>query len=95
MIFDSKISYLEERVHLVTLTMNELHGILTTYEMRIEKDNPVMKEATFKAYKNTKKINKENTKLDCSCRDDSEEYEEMENVTHPQRGINFLSFLKR
>jgi hypothetical protein len=34
MIFDPKISTLEERIDLATLSMDELHGILTTYEMR-------------------------------------------------------------
>jgi uncharacterized coiled-coil protein SlyX len=77
--FDPKISSLEERVDLATLTMDELHGILTAYEMRIEKDNSVMKEETFKASKKTKKKNKKNPKSDCSCSDDSEEDEEMEN----------------
>ena len=32
--FDSKVSSLEERKDLDKLSMNELHGILTTYEMR-------------------------------------------------------------
>jgi hypothetical protein len=32
--FDPKISSLEEREDLATLSMDELHGILTTYEMR-------------------------------------------------------------
>jgi uncharacterized coiled-coil protein SlyX len=87
--FDSKISALEERVDLDTLTMDELHGILTAYEMRIEKDNPVMKEATFKASKKTKKKNKQNPKSDCSCNDDSEEDEEMENfVRKLKRGTD-------
>jgi hypothetical protein len=49
--FDSKISALEERVDQDTMTMDELHGILTTYEMRKEKDNPITKEATFKESK--------------------------------------------
>jgi hypothetical protein len=31
--FDSNISALEERVDLAALTMDELHGTLTTYEM--------------------------------------------------------------
>jgi hypothetical protein len=35
--------------------MDELHGIFTSYEMRIEQENSVMKEATFKAYTKTKK----------------------------------------
>jgi hypothetical protein len=53
--FDPKISALEERTDLDTLSMDELHGILTAYEMRIEQENPVTKEATFKASKKTKK----------------------------------------
>ena len=32
--FDSKISAIEEAKDLDTLKMDELHGILTTYEMR-------------------------------------------------------------
>jgi hypothetical protein len=47
--FDSKIPSLEERVDLATMTMDALHGILTTYEIRTEQDNLVTKEATFKA----------------------------------------------
>jgi len=57
--YDPKISSLEERVDLATLSMDELHGILTTYEMRIEKDNPVKKEETFKASNKTKKKKKQ------------------------------------
>jgi hypothetical protein len=36
------------------LTMDELHIILTAYEMRIEHDKPTNKEATFKASNKTK-----------------------------------------
>jgi hypothetical protein len=32
--FDPNISYLEEIIDIDTLSMDELHGILTTYEMR-------------------------------------------------------------
>jgi hypothetical protein len=35
--------------------MDELHGIFTTYEMRTEKKNRDVKEATFKASKRSKK----------------------------------------
>jgi hypothetical protein len=55
--FDPKISSIEEIKDLDNLKMDELHGILTAYEMRIEKDkkeNPSRKEATFKASKKTK-----------------------------------------
>jgi hypothetical protein len=34
--FDHNISSLEEREYLATLSIVELHGILTSYEMRIE-----------------------------------------------------------
>jgi hypothetical protein len=87
--FDSKISSLEERVDLATMTMDELHGILTAYEMRTEQDNPVTKEATFKASKKTKKKDKQNPKSDCSCNDDSEEDEEVANfVRRMKRGTD-------
>jgi hypothetical protein len=84
--FDPKISSLEEREDLATLSMDELHGILTAYEMRTEQDNPSRKEATFKASKKTKKKNKKNSKSNCSCSDDSDEDEEM---------ANFVRKLKR
>jgi hypothetical protein len=68
--FESNISALEERVDLARLTMDGLHGILTTYEMRIEQDNLVLKEETFKASKKTKKKKKQKSKSDCSYSDD-------------------------
>jgi hypothetical protein len=34
--FDPKISTLEERENINSISMDELHGILTTYEMRTE-----------------------------------------------------------
>ena len=37
--FDSKISAIEERSDMGTMTVNELHGILTAYEMRIEQED--------------------------------------------------------
>ena len=55
--FDSKVSALEERQDLDKLSMDELHGILTTYEMRIEQENPSKKEVAFKVSKKTKKNN--------------------------------------
>jgi hypothetical protein len=57
--FHPKISVIEEIKNLDNLTMDELHRILTAYEMRIQKDkkeNPSKNEGTFKASqkKNTK-----------------------------------------
>ena len=71
--FDTKISSIEERVELAMMTMDELHGILTMYDMRIDQDNPVTKEATFKESKKTKNKDKQNPKSVYSCNDDSEE----------------------
>jgi hypothetical protein len=69
--------------------MDELHGILITYEMRIDQDNPVMKEEALNAYKKIKKKNKQESKLDCSCNDDLVEDEEVENfVRKMKRGTS-------
>jgi hypothetical protein len=59
--------------------MNELHGILTSYKMRKDQDNPIMREETFKASKKIKKKDKQKEKSYCSCSDDSEEHEEVAN----------------
>jgi hypothetical protein len=91
--FDSKISTLEERVDLYTITMDKLHGLLTAYEMRIEQDNLVTKEAAFKASNKTNKSNKQQSKSirkqdpksDSSSNDDLEDDEEI---------VNFIRRLK-
>ncbi len=57
--FDSNISALEERTDLSTIDMDELHGILTAYEMRISSENTSRKEAAFKAAKKDKKKKEE------------------------------------
>ena len=61
------------------ISMDELHGIFTAYEMRTEQENLVTKEVAFKASKKKKKKRKKHTKSECSWSDDLEEYEEMEN----------------
>ena len=58
--FNPKISTLEERSDLNSISMDELHGIFIAYEMRTEQENPNLKEATFKASKRSKQ-NKKNT----------------------------------
>jgi hypothetical protein len=65
LIFDAKVSSIEEMKDLDSLTMDELHGILMTYEMRTEKENPSKKEASFKASKKTKNIEHESSDI-CS-----------------------------
>jgi hypothetical protein len=60
--FNPKISALEERSDLNSISMDELHGIFTAYEMRTEQENPDVKEAAFKASKDQskRKRNKKN-----------------------------------
>ena len=41
-----------------SISMDEQHGFFTAYEMRIEQENPDVKEATFKASKRSKKKKK-------------------------------------
>jgi hypothetical protein len=55
MIFDLNISSLEEISDLNSISMDELHGIFTAYEMRTEQENLDIKEAAFKESKNSKK----------------------------------------
>ena len=57
--FNPKISTLEEKSNLNSISMNKLHGIFTAYEMRTEHENPYVKEATFKESKISKKKKKE------------------------------------
>ena len=51
----SKVYSLKERDDIKLMTIDELHGIFTTYEMRIGQYGPSKKEATFKASKERKK----------------------------------------
>jgi hypothetical protein len=44
MIFNPKISSLEERLDLNSIIMDEMHGIFTAYEMRTEQENLDVKE---------------------------------------------------
>jgi hypothetical protein len=62
MIFDSKISALEERDDLESISMDELHGIFIVYEMRTEQENPYIKEVAFNASKSSKKKGKKKEK---------------------------------
>jgi hypothetical protein len=39
MIFDHNISAIEERTYMDLISMDEIHGIFTTYEMRTEQEN--------------------------------------------------------
>ena len=42
--YDPKVSTLEERDDIKKVTMNELHGVLTAYEMRIGQNGSSRKD---------------------------------------------------
>jgi hypothetical protein len=67
--FDPKISALEERTYLDSISMDEIHGIFIAYEMIDEHENPVTKEASFKETKKTKKKGKQQENLDSNNND--------------------------
>jgi hypothetical protein len=50
--FNPKVSAIEELYDLKTLQFDQLLGTLTAYEMRIVKDKPTSREASFKEDKN-------------------------------------------
>jgi hypothetical protein len=56
--FNPKISTLEERSDLDSISMDELHGIFTTYEMRTEQENPDVKEASLQGIQKIKEKEK-------------------------------------
>jgi hypothetical protein len=89
MIFDPKIPSLEEREDLNSISMDELHGIFTAYEMRIEQENPNIKESTFKASKRSKKKGNKREKEHISSNDILEDDEEAINfVRRLNKGTN-------
>jgi hypothetical protein len=83
--FNSKISSLEERSDLNSISMDELHGIFTTYEMRTQQENPDVKEATFKASKRSKQKKME-----------QEEYSSNSDILEDDEEVaNFVKILKK
>jgi hypothetical protein len=88
MIFNPEISAVEERLDLKSISMDELHGIFTAYEMRIEQENPDVKEAAFKASKRSKQNKKEQEEYS-SSNGVSEDDEEVANfVKRLNKGTN-------
>jgi hypothetical protein len=76
--FDPKISALEEISDLNSISMDELHGIFTAYEMRTEQENPDIKEAAFKESKKSKKKGRQKEEHNSNS-DVSEDDEEVAN----------------
>jgi hypothetical protein len=86
--FNPKISALEERSDMNSISMDKLHGVFTTYEMRTEQENPDVKEAIFKASKRSKKNKKEQEEYSSSS-DASEDNEEVVNfIKRLNKGTN-------
>ena len=56
--FNPKISALEERTNLDTMTVDQLHGTLLAYEMTIEDEDTSRKEAAFKVSSKQAGMNK-------------------------------------
>jgi hypothetical protein len=53
-LYNPKVSTLEDRENLDKLTMDELYGIITTYELRLGHENLPQGKAAFKVLKETK-----------------------------------------
>jgi hypothetical protein len=85
--FNPKISTLEERSYLNSISMDELHGIFTVYEMRTEQENLDVKEAAFKASKRSKQKKKEQEEYSNNS-DISEDDEEVSNFVKRLIGTN-------
>jgi hypothetical protein len=89
MTFDPKISALEERADLNSVSMDKLHEIFTAYEMRTEQENLDIKEAVFKASKRSKQKGKQKEKEHSSSSDVSEDDKEAVNfVRRFNKGTN-------
>ena len=61
--FDPKLLALEERVDLNSISMDELHGIFTAYEMRTEQENPDVKEEILQSIQKIKEKGKATRKI--------------------------------
>jgi hypothetical protein len=86
--FDPKISELEERSDLNSISMDKLHGIFKAYEMRTQQENLDIKETTFKASKKSKQKGRKKEEHRNNS-DVSEDDEEVANfVKRLNKGIN-------
>ena len=56
MVYNPKVSTLEDREDINKLTLDELYGILVAYELRIGRENHSKEETTFKILRKTSKI---------------------------------------
>ena len=80
----NKISALEERTDLDTMTVDQLHGTLVAYEMRIEDEYTSRKEAAFKV--SSKQDGKNKSMKDKPTSDESDDEEIANFVRKLKRG---------
>jgi hypothetical protein len=82
-LYNPKVSALEDRDNLDKLTMDELYGILTTYELILGHENHSQGEAAFKVLK---KKNNQKQKLQ-SSHDEESNVEEANFIKKIQKGL--------
>ena len=73
MVYNPKVSTLEDREDINKLTLDELYGILIAYELRIGRENHSKEETTFKVLKKTED---QKSKLQSSSQEESYDEEE-------------------
>jgi hypothetical protein len=71
--YDVKVSAIEETRDLTKMTMDELHGILTAYEMRTNIENGQSNEEVY--FKSMKKKRNKEHKVEENPSDESDEEE--------------------
>jgi hypothetical protein len=89
--FDPKILSLKERTDLKSISMEELHGIFKTYEMRTKQENSYVKEEAFKTSIRSNQKGKKQEKKHRSNSDVSEDDKEVANfVRRLNKGTNSM-----
>ena len=83
MIYDANISTIEDRSHLSTLIVDQLHGIFTAYGMRTWNEKPSKYETTFKE----SKVKKKHEHMSHEYQSDISDVEEASFIKKLQKGF--------
>jgi hypothetical protein len=83
MVYNPKVSTLEDRQDTEKITLDELYGILTANELRIGWENPSKEEAAFKVVKNPKD---QKQRFQSNPQEDSFDEEEANFIKKLQKG---------
>ena len=84
MVYNPKVSTLEDREDIRKLTLDELYGILIAYELRIGRENHSEEETTFKVLK---KIEDQKLELQSSSQEESYDEEEANFINKLHKGL--------